>query len=112
MDDQQSLEESASNDVTLGELYDVVANGFDGQAAVVDGGFNMVGVKLDSLLDAQSSNDGVAADIGTVVLDPEQFDTLIGGVKVLTTEGFFLVVVLSILCGLTCWRILSRGWYR
>lgn len=112
MDEQQTVEGATSDDVTMGELYDAVTNGFDTEAATIDGGFNMVGVKLDSLLTAQSSEDGTTAANGAVVLDQEQLDTLIGGIKVLTTEGFFLVVVLSILCGLTCWRVFSRGWFR
>lgn len=112
MDEQETVEDTTSNDVTLGELYDAVTNGFDSESGALSDGFNMVGVKLDSLLAAQTSEDGTTAANGTVVLDQAQIDTLIGGIKVLTTEGFFLIVVLSILCGISCWRVFSRGWFR
>lgn len=110
MDDQQLAEETTS-DVTMGELYDAVTNGFDSESSAISDGFNMVGLKLDSFL-AQSSDNESSSQNGSVVLDQEQIDTLTNGIKVLTTEGFFLIVALSILCGISCWRVFSRGWFK
>lgn len=113
MDEQETVEDTTSNDVTLGEVYDAVINGFDGETTTLSDGFNMVGVKLDNLASAlQSSEDSDSVQSGSVVLDQEQIDTLTYGIKVLTTEGFFLLVALAVICGLSCWRTFSRGWFR
>jgi hypothetical protein len=107
-------ESSTTTDVSLGDVYDTVSNGFDGLSATTSDGFVMVGDKLDDLLDHIQSSQATegATTSGTVALDQAQVEMLQNGITVITTESFLLVVLLSCLCGLAGWIILSRGWFR
>lgn len=102
---------------TLDEVYDLVANGFDGLSSVDSDGFVAVGNKLDDVIShIQSLQEahtvtGEAAT-GTIALDQAQIDLLHQGIEVVTTETFLLVVLLAVLCGLTGWMIFSHGWQR
>lgn len=106
--------ENQQSEVTLDELNETVANGFDGLSSVTSDGFVGVDGKLDDVLSSiqslQASDGGTVT--GTVTLDQEQLGMLQDGISVVTTECFLLVVLISTLCGLCGWIIFTRGWFR
>lgn len=102
----------------LDELYELVGNGFDGLSSVSADGYDSLGVRLDTIdehiqsLQSDDSDSSSAGDASVVALDSTQYQRLSDGFAVLATEGFLIVALLATICGLTCFKIFSRGWFR
>lgn len=71
----------------------------------------MLGDDIRKVAESEESEDAQSEEVVYVVrLDASQTDTAKAFGRVLCTEGLLVVILLAVLCGLSAFRQLSRGW--
>lgn len=102
-----------TSDETLSEILDAVTGGFTSVSDIERQGYDTLASHLESIgsaVSALSDSTSSTSDTGGVVeLDDSQFGVIQLGLQVISAEGFILVCVMAIQCGLTCWRVFSGG---
>lgn len=110
------MEEQAgqNSEETLSEILDAVTGGFTSVSDIEQQGYDTLATHLESIglaVSALSESASSTSDVtGSVTIDAGQLGLIQSGMQVLSTEGFILVCVLAIQCGLTCWQVFTGGW--
>ena len=103
-----------TNEETLSEILDAVTGGFTSVSDIERSGYDTLAARLESIGSAVSalseSTSSTSDATGSVTIDAAQMTLIQSGMQVLSTEGFILVCVLAIQCGLTCWQVFTGGW--
>lgn len=103
-----------TSDETLSEILDAVTGGFTSVSDIEQQGYDTLASRLESIGSAVSvlseSTSSASDATGSVTIDAGQLALIQSGMQVLSTEGFILVCVLAIQCGLACWQVFTGGW--
>lgn len=106
-------EQVGTTDETLSEILDAVTGGFTSVSDIEQQGYDTLASHLESIgaaVSALSDSTSSSSDVsGSVTIDAEQLSMIQTGMQALSTEGFMLVCILAIQCGLTCWRVFTGG---
>lgn len=110
-------DESTNNDaITIEQVSEVVSTSETNILNRMDSASSDLSANIVSLADsvtllANANNEANDTDtVYTVKLDSGQVETAKVAVSVACTEGLVICILLAVLCGLQCWRIISGGW--
>lgn len=103
-EDVQSAVESALQNYQLDKDSQQTLTSIDDVVKSIDGRLKVVADRSNQ----KSSDTNV---VYTVKLDPGQLDTAKTAVRIFSTEGLLIVVMLSALVGISIFRILSERWH-
>ena len=99
----------------MDELLDAVTGGLTSVRDVEQQGFDSLGQQLSDISDSlaklendeEQGTDGVTT---VVALDDAQMQQIHDGISLLVTETFVCFILVAMLCGLSVWQIMTRGW--
>lgn len=97
--------EESSTIHNIDDVYSVVSDGFSTTNSLQQDAYDglvghIVQIEDDVTTLATSSGEGVA----------NGYDTLAAGLRVQATEGLVICIMLALLAGIQCWRVLADRW--